>query len=168
VAWKYRVLVVAHVTADSDELLEAMSARAERDPTSFTLLVPARGAGRAARRSAEQTLADALDRLRAPGLEVEGHVGDNDPVIAVREAWDPGEFDELIVSTLPTGSSKWLQADLPHRVERITGVPVMHVVASPPKPPARGSPPAKREPSGLLAPLRVLGWGRSRRTERPR
>ena len=45
--------------------------------------------------------------------------------------WDPAKFDEIVVSTLPTGTSKWLQIDLPHRVERITGMPVEHVVASP-------------------------------------
>jgi hypothetical protein len=40
------------------------------------------------------------------------------------------EFDEIIVSTLPKHVSKWLKLDLPHRVERATGKPVTHVVAS--------------------------------------
>jgi len=34
------------------------------------------------------------------------------------------------VSTLPGGISKWLKLDLPHRVERATGLPVTHVTAS--------------------------------------
>jgi hypothetical protein len=51
-------------------------------------------------------------------------------VAAVKEAWDPSRFDEVIVSTLPTGASKWLQIDLPHRVERFTGAPVRHVVGT--------------------------------------
>jgi hypothetical protein len=45
-----------------------------------------------------------------------------------------GPYDEVIVSTLPVKVSKWLKLDLPHRVERGTGLPVTHVVAREPKP----------------------------------
>src|ERR671918_617611 len=45
----------------------------------------------------------ALERMRAAGLDnVDGRVGDPDPVVAVMEMWDPMKFDEVIVSTLPT------------------------------------------------------------------
>ena len=37
--WTTSVLVVANVTAGSDELLEALRSRAEQGPTRFTLLV---------------------------------------------------------------------------------------------------------------------------------
>ena len=39
-------------------------------------------------------------------------------------------YDEIVVSTLPGSISKWLKLDLPHRVERSTGLPVTHVEAS--------------------------------------
>ncbi len=42
-AWQYEILVVANVTADSVELIEALRERAARDRCHFTLLVPARG-----------------------------------------------------------------------------------------------------------------------------
>jgi hypothetical protein len=48
----------------------------------------------------------------------------------VSEAWDPAHYDEIIVSTLPTGVSRWLQVDLPHRIAKLTDAPVAHVVAS--------------------------------------
>jgi cytosine/adenosine deaminase-related metal-dependent hydrolase len=71
----------------------------------------------------------ALAAMREAGLEADGVVGDSNPLTAVRETWDPAKFDEIVVSTLPTGVSRWLQIDLPHQVERVTGVPCEHVVA---------------------------------------
>jgi hypothetical protein len=129
VAWKACILVVANRTADSDELLAALR---DRGNARFELVVPATTTGgvAAGRRLAEEQLASALERMREAGLEAEGKVGDPDPYVATRETWDPARFDEIVVSTLPTGTSKWLQADLPHRVERTTGAPVRHVVAS--------------------------------------
>jgi hypothetical protein len=127
--WKSSVLVVANQTADSDELVRALSDRAARGPTEFTLLLPAQPG--VARTDSDRRLEDALGRLRAGGLEARGVVGDCNPVVAVKETWDPGKYDEILVSTLPTGASKWLQIDLPHQVERMTGVQVTHVVGSP-------------------------------------
>jgi hypothetical protein len=51
-------------------------------------------------------------------------------MIAVQEAWDPRRFDEVIVATLPSASSRRLAADLPRRVERVTGARVSHIVAA--------------------------------------
>ncbi len=158
-ALKASVLVVAHITAVSDELLDALRARAEQGPVKFTVLVPAGAAGRAGREAARERLDAALERMRGVGLEVEGRVGPPDPATAVHQAWDPASFDEVVVSTLPTGSSKWLQVDLPHRVERMTGAPVTHVVASEPrKPPPVGQPPPPEEKLGVLAPFAPLTW----------
>lgn len=156
--WKTSVLVVANVTASSDELLSALSERAAQGPTQFTLLLPATGGDSD---SARRELARALERMRGAGLEVSGKVGDRDPVVAVHEAWDPRRFDEVVVSTLPTGASRWLQIDLPHRIERITDAPVQHVESKPPeKPRPTYSPPEKPKHSGIFTPLEVLGWGK--------
>ena len=48
---------------------------------------------------------------------------------AAHQAWDPAKYDEIVVCTLPTGASKWLQVDLPHRLQKLTDAPVTHVVA---------------------------------------
>jgi hypothetical protein len=153
------VLVVATVTASSAELEAALRARAERSPTAFTLIVPATGHGGAGRAPAAEQLAAALERLRATGLQIDGQVGDSDPILAVYDVFEPMRFDDVIVSTLPPGVSRWLQCDLPHRVARVTGLQVTHVVAQPPKAPlAAVSPPEHAHP-GVLAPLEVLTWG---------
>ena len=123
---KFSVLVVANRTADSPELLEALRARAARGPVRFTLLAPAS----TGREATARQLASALELMRAAGLEVEGRIGDRDPTSAVQDAWDPGEFDEVIVSTLPAHTSKWLSINLPHRVAKLTDALVTHVVAS--------------------------------------
>jgi hypothetical protein len=159
-AWKTSVLVVANVTASSDELLAAMRERAAKAPVEFTLLLPAAGGESS---GAKRQMERAVERMREAGLEVTGTVGDRDPVVAVHEAWDPRRYDEVVVSTLPTGASRWLQIDLPHRVERITDAPVSHVVAEPPaEPRPTYSPPEKPEHHGLFTPLEVLGWGGKR------
>jgi hypothetical protein len=157
--WKRNVLVVANVTATSDELLEALRARAGREAAAFTLIVPATSFG-GGRLLADATLAQALEQLRDAGLEVDGMVGASDPIVAVTDTWDPKRFDEIIVSTLPMKFSKWLHAGLPERIAKLTDAPVTHVVAQPPKAEVetviletRTSDP------GVLRPLSVLSWG---------
>jgi hypothetical protein len=157
-AFQYHVLVVANRTAGSDELLEAMRARAERDDVRFTLLVPALVVGPQGREAARETMKAAVERLREAGLEVEGVVGQADPMYAVADAWDPKVFDEVIVSTLPGAASKWLQVDLPHRVAKMTGVQVTHVLSQERKP-AAAEPVPEPEKRGVLSPLSVLTWG---------
>ena len=161
-AWKRSVLVVANVTATSDELLTVLEARAHQEPTRFTLIVPATpfGGGRAA---AETMAFDAVDRLRAAGLEADGAVGDPDPMIAVIEAWDPRSYDEIVVSTLPMKVSKWLHAGLPERIAKLTGAPVTHLVSHPPRPEVQTAPAPAREDRGVvMGTLSVLAWGAGR------
>jgi hypothetical protein len=132
------VLVVANRTAESPELLEALKRRAAEGDATFSLLVPATPHGVAwaadmhsGGGEAEQHMENAVERMRAEGLQVAaGKVGDPDPVAAVQDEVNFTKYDEVVVSTLPGGISKWLKLDLPHRVERATGLPVTHVTAS--------------------------------------
>ncbi len=137
-AEKAHVLVVANRTAESDELLAALKQRAEGAPTRFTLLVPATPHGVAwaadmhsGGEEAEAHLQKAIERFQAAGLEIDGLLGDPDPIAAVQDAVNTTtEFDAVVVSTLPTHLSRWLKLDLPTRVERTTGLPVEHVEAA--------------------------------------
>jgi hypothetical protein len=130
------VLVVANRTAGSEELLGALRERAERGPARFHLVVPATGRGVAramdpdsGHDAAEHDLEGALERIRALGLEVDGEVGDPDPVAAVSDSAHAGSYDEVIVSTLPKHLSKWLKLDAARKVAHATGLPVTHVEA---------------------------------------
>jgi hypothetical protein len=158
------VLVVATVTAASDDLLAALVERARRGsvPVDFKLVMPASGPDHAAD---EPRLAEALERWRAEGLKADGEIGDSDPVQAVAEVCKPGTFDEVIVSTLPGQTSRWLRSDVPYRIGALTDLPVTHIVAmSMARPTPRGEPlpPRKRETLGLLNVMAYRG-GHTRR-----
>jgi hypothetical protein len=130
-----RVLVVAHQTAATQPLLDAVRERAQQGPSSFTLLVPnpahglhkvvdAQDQGPA---EAQAVLDEALPKLSASaGSQVEGIIGDPDPVAAVHDAINLRGFDEIIISTLPHRVSRWLKLDLPSKVSGM-GLPVKMV-----------------------------------------
>ncbi|MEA2330626.1 MAG: hypothetical protein QOH58_764 [Thermoleophilaceae bacterium] len=146
--WEFHVLVVANMTATSDELLAALRERADRGACRFTLLMPREGPG------ADSRLDEALGAMREAGLEqVTGHTGNPDPIVAAMEIWDPMRFDEIVVSTFPTGSSRWLGLDLPRRLEKLTAAPVRHVVSQPPSEVHHWERPPEHETYGLLSPL---------------
>lgn len=155
--WKRSFLVVANVTATSDELMDGLRKRAEQEPASFTMIIPATPFG-GGRDAAERKLTEALEQLNASGLEAEGSVGNADPILAVTDAWDPKRYDEIIVSTLPMRFSKWLHAGLPERIGKLTDAPVTHIVSQPPKPDHEVTPPPEHPDSGM-GPLSVLAWG---------
>lgn len=132
-----RILVVAHRTAATPSLIEAVRRRAGEGNCRFTLLVPAspHGVHRAAdpeERGLDE--AEAVLEMAVPLLEeaaeqpVDGRVGDHDPLAAVEDAVNREQFDEIIVSTLPTRVSRWLHLDLPRKVAGL-GLPVTTVTA---------------------------------------
>ena len=109
-----RVLIVANRTASTPRLIDAVRRRAEAGPCEFALLIP----DVTDRKAADWTLETAL-RLLKPAArgKVEGLVGGSDPFESVRAAVEQGNFDEIIISTLPRRVSKWLRRDLIRRVE---------------------------------------------------
>jgi hypothetical protein len=136
---KQRILVVASRTADSPELIAVLRRRADETSSRFTLLVPAvpRGLAWAADMKAgwPEALARAelaADRMRLAGLELDDAiVGDPDPFAAVGDALHSRRFDEVIVSTLPRGASRWLRRSLPSRLRHAMALPVAQVTAHP-------------------------------------
>src|SRR3954467_13963417 len=134
-AWQRSALVIANRTVDSDQLLEALEQRARSGPVKYTLLVPCGPTGRDGARgrldAACGRMRDARCGGRADaGLGGEGSLArDSEPLAAAHEAWDPARYDEIVVCTLPTGASKWLQVDLPHRPPQLTAQPLTHAAA---------------------------------------
>ena len=77
---------------------------------------------------AERILAIETAVLRDLQYEVEGVVGESDPLAAIRGALATRTFDEIILVTpAATTTSRWLRMDLAHRVGRVTKLPVEEV-----------------------------------------
>lgn len=132
-----RILVVAHRTAATPALLDAVRTRAAAGPATFTLLVPNTAHGLHRVVDAEDQSDDAAQAVlelalplleEAAGGKVEGLVGDPEPLSAIQDAVNLHGFDEIIVSTLPARVSRWLHLDLPSKVGGL-GLPVTTVTA---------------------------------------
>ena len=133
-----RYLVVANQTLGGEHLAEKVRACLAAGPSRFHILVPAtqpqdhavwtEGEAQAI---ASRRLEQALERFRELGADAQGEVGDELPLEAIADAVREQTFDEIILSTLPPGLSRWLRQDLPHRVERTFDVTVTHVVGEP-------------------------------------
>ena len=132
-----RVLVVAHKTAATPALLDAVRERAARGPAQFTLLVPhvAHGLHKVVdaedqeTNEAEQVVALAVPLLEdAAGGSVDSMIGNASPLDAIHDAVNMHGFDEIIISTLPTKVSKWLRLDLPSKLAGL-GLPVTTITA---------------------------------------
>ncbi|MFT7602206.1 MAG: flavin-binding protein dodecin [Acidimicrobiales bacterium] len=142
-----RHLIIANQTLASPALLELVAERASIGPAEFHVLVPESSIPSAVPleeallepRLVEKAAMDRLlalkeaeDRLDSFRLEfrhldppITGEVGLGDPMAAARRVMDRSSFDEVIVSTLPLGASRWLKMDLPSRLERAFGLPVV-------------------------------------------
>jgi hypothetical protein len=145
-----RYLIVGNQTLASDRLAEKVQdvlAAGAAGPTEIHVVVPATPIHEhltwtegAAHVVAERNLEAAIALFRELGAEVNGTIGDANPMEAIRAALRGQPFDEIILSTLPLGLSRWVKQDLPHRVRREFGLPVTHVVGQS-GPPAVSTPP---------------------------
>jgi hypothetical protein len=130
----HRYLIVANQTLGGGALIAKVRELADRGPARFHVLVPATPppdhvwTEAEARGIADERLQTAIGRFRELGVEVEGEVGDEHPVEAISELLERESFDEIVLSTLSPGLSRWLKLDLPHRVESSFGLPVTHVI----------------------------------------
>ena len=132
-----QVLVVANLGQASDQLLEALRKRTTEGPARFNLVVPATphvpGVPDAAapgiapgEEQAEGYLEEALDKFRSAGLEIDGNVGDAEPLASVQDAVNLGHFDEVIISGRSGPVSRTLRTDLASKARHATGLPVRY------------------------------------------
>ena len=134
-------LLVANETAESQELLHAVSEIHAEDPgAEFVIVVPATplnllqqfaGTAKSARWLAAQRAQSTRQKLESLGIRVRStRVGNWDPYLAIEDELLHEEYEAIVVSTLPPGLSRWLRMDLPSRVvRRHPHLRLVHVIA---------------------------------------
>jgi len=146
-----RVLILANQTLAGEKLHALVRERLNEAPTEFHVLVPQpspvavivdpatgmldpsshRGhleSRTVAKLEAEQRLTTFRQLFEDIDTSLTGEVALGDPVVATQRVMQRSTFDEIIVSTLPAGISRWLRLDLPTRLERAFEVPVTSIV----------------------------------------
>ena len=121
------VLIVAHKSVATPSLVEEVRSRTDAGPCRLALLIPdaddpavAAWTLRRARRMLSKSVGVAVDGIVAEG---------DDPYAGIAAALRDGDYDEVLLSTLPEGGSRWLRDDLPARVREL-GVTVTVVTAA--------------------------------------
>jgi nucleotide-binding universal stress UspA family protein len=151
-------LVIANQTLTSEELRLEIVRRIEAGPVRFYVVVPAtpiphplmweeRESLQAARQRLELIVAWMRDR----GAEADGEIGDRDPVAAALDALRRQAADEIILSTLPAGRSRWIHQDVPTRLRRTVALPVTVITPTRDAPeiaPGLASPSPQPQPPG--------------------
>lgn len=129
-------LIVANQTLASPALSAEVATRIAAGSATFHVVVPLTPIVHRltwdedeSRRAAQERLDALLDHLRSAGAVASGEIGDPDPIAAVRDALRSVDVDEIILSTLPAGISRWLGQDVPSRLRGSVTQPVVVVTA---------------------------------------
>ena len=123
-------LVVGNQTIAGPELVAHLEALAAEGPRRFILVVPQDdGDGRAVK-AARDRLKQLLGSLSESGIVAAGLIGDPDPYTATMNALQFFHISDIVISTLPSGTSAWMADKLVDRVQSATNKPVEHIESS--------------------------------------
>jgi len=123
-------LVIANQTMAGTELVDHLKQLAEEGPRRIIAVVPQDGGDGSAVQAARARLGRLLDSLTEAGIVAAGMIGDPDPYTAAMNAVQYFHISEVVVSTLPSNRSQWLEKGLVDKLVRDTGKPVGHVESS--------------------------------------
>ena len=143
-----RILVIANETCPGHRLADELRARAGGGPSEVLIVAPAL-TGRlrhlfsdtdGALERARERVDESVAALAEQGVQARGEVGDEDPIMAIRDALATFPADELIISTHPPARSHWLEKRVVERAREDFEVPVTHIVVDMEAEAATGSP----------------------------
>jgi hypothetical protein len=120
-------LVVANQTVAGKELVDRLTELNSQGPRRFIIVVPQDGGDGRATKEARGRLESLLESLEDEGIVAAGYIGDPDPFTATMNAVQFFHISEIVISTLPEGTSKWVADKLVERVRKVTNRPVEHV-----------------------------------------
>jgi hypothetical protein len=127
-------LVLANLTAASPELRDRLRALAAEGPRRFIVVVPQEGTGGNAAAAARERLNALVASLDEAGIVAAGMIGDPDPYTAAMNALHYFRISEVVISTLPHDTSRWVADKLVERVRTSANVPVEHIESRAPEP----------------------------------
>lgn len=134
-----RILVLATERCVGTDLLDELRAHAQGGPARIRLVAPALTSRldywasdeSSGREAARKRLAASLEECSALGVEIEGDVGDADPLLAIDDEIRTFDPDEIVVATHPAPSATWLERDLVPQARARYEVPITHLEVNP-------------------------------------
>jgi hypothetical protein len=120
-----KVLVIANETIEGQVLHDVIVGWSGAE-----VIVVAPAAKDRARREAAGRLIATVAALHGAGVDVDGWVGDGDPMRAIADALVVFPADELLIATHPEHRSNWLAQDLVARACARFSLPVAHIVVA--------------------------------------
>lgn len=135
---RHRLLVVANETVGGEALLEEIGRRSEGPDCEILVITPALAASRADHWASDidEAIVLARQRMELSVLEIRhrldrstrGEIGDSDPNVAIADALRIFPADEIVISTHPPHSSRWLERGVVDRAREEIDLPISHVV----------------------------------------
>ena len=77
---------------------------------------------------ADRVQEETVERLDEEGIDAAGDTGESDPLLALQDALQTYEADEIVLFTHEGGQRNWLEEGLVEQAERRFEVPVRHLV----------------------------------------
>jgi hypothetical protein len=77
---------------------------------------------------AEQVQEETVERLDEEGVDAAGDTGESDPLLAIQDALQTFQADEIVLFTHPDGSENWLEEGLVEQAQERFEPPVRHLV----------------------------------------
>lgn len=132
-----RILVVTAATITGPELRNEIESHVDGSDTHVHVVAPALADSRFhhAMGDVDEPIDEASDRLegslaelRGAGLQATGFVGDSDPLIAIEDALQVFDADEILLLTHGAEDARWLEADAFERARHKFEPPITHIV----------------------------------------
>ena len=77
---------------------------------------------------AEQVQEETVERMREEGVDAAGDTGESDPLLALQDALQTFEADEIVLFTHPRGEKNWLEEGVVDEAKQRFEAPVRHLL----------------------------------------
>ena len=77
---------------------------------------------------ADEVQEETVERLEEEGIDAAGDTGESDPLLALHDALQTFEADEIVLFTHPDGKKNWLEDGVVEQAKERFGRPVRHIV----------------------------------------